>query len=243
MKISICIATYNGAKYIKKQLDSILKQDLSSYPNCETEIIVSDDYSKDKTIDIIKSYNDERIKVFFHKQNKKQKYHTSLYAATENFGYAMSKATGDYIFLSDQDDIWYPNKLSDALDILTKQEGVCAAAFDIMDEKTENIIGEVKYQHTNFWKLNRGFIYGFSCGISRSELKYILPMPSVPQHDVFINLMAQKRGCLHIIDKICAAHRWGEDNTSNTANKVPFFIKLLSRLKIYAIVLWRYYTR
>lgn len=43
MTISVCIATFNGAKYIRKQMDSILKQDLTDYPEAELEIIVSDD--------------------------------------------------------------------------------------------------------------------------------------------------------------------------------------------------------
>ena len=59
MKLSICIATYNGGSYIKEQIDSILPQ-----IGKNDEIIISDDSSIDNTLDIIKSFNDERIKIF-----------------------------------------------------------------------------------------------------------------------------------------------------------------------------------
>ena len=239
MKISVCMATYNGGKHIKEQLDSILNQDLSAFPDTELEIIVSDDGSTDDTLNIIEGYNDNRIKLLHHKQNKKHHYHTALYAATANFGYAMSLATGDYIFLSDQDDVWYPNKISNTLQVLIDKGGVVATAFDLISEQTGQIIGDVNYTLGSFWHPTRGFIYGFSCGIAREELKYILPMPDVPQHDIFIHLLAQKRNKLHVINNKCAAHRWGGKNTSNSANKVPILIKILSRLKIYAIVIYR----
>lgn len=64
-KISVCMATYNGEKYIKEQIDSILCQ-LSE----NDELIISDDRSKDRTIDIIKSYNDSRIKLYIHEKDK-----------------------------------------------------------------------------------------------------------------------------------------------------------------------------
>mgnify|MGYP002597725427 FL=1 len=96
-KISVCIATYNGEKYIKEQINSILPQ----LKNCD-EIIISDDHSSDKTLDVIFQINDSRIQVYL---NDKEKGYTS------NFENALSKATGSIIFLADQDDIWKSNKV------------------------------------------------------------------------------------------------------------------------------------
>ena len=94
--ISVCMATYNGAQFIKEQIDSILCQ-LST----EDELIISDDGSTDETLSIINSYKDNRIKVFQHKAAEG----SAFIKATRNFENAMSHAVGDYIFLSDQDDM------------------------------------------------------------------------------------------------------------------------------------------
>jgi len=88
--ISVCIATYNGEKYIKEQLDSIINQ-----LDKNDEIIISDDGSSDNTIKIIESYKDGRIVL----------YKNSFKNVVLNFEFAIDKSKGDYIFLSDQDDI------------------------------------------------------------------------------------------------------------------------------------------
>ena len=90
-KISVAMATYNGEKYIKKQIESILIN-----LNKDDELIISDDGSKDKTLDIIKSIKDKRIKII---SGPKQ-------GVIKNFENALNNCTGEYIFLSDQDDIW-----------------------------------------------------------------------------------------------------------------------------------------
>lgn len=98
--ISVCMATYNGEKYIKEQIDSILKQ-LGS----DDELVISDDGSSDGTIDIILGYHDPRIHL----------YKGSFHSPAFNFENALKNATGDFIFLSDQDDIWYDNKVPEIL--------------------------------------------------------------------------------------------------------------------------------
>lgn len=102
--ISVCIATYNGGKYIKEQLDSILFQ-----LGKDDEVIISDDSSTDDTLSILESYHDERIVILTN-----QKFHSPVY----NFENALKSAKGDFIFLSDQDDIWEPTKVEVMLDSL-----------------------------------------------------------------------------------------------------------------------------
>ena len=96
--ISVCIATYNGENFIKAQLDSILCQ-----ISLTDEIVISDDSSSDNTIRIIKSYDDPRIKLF-----EGNTFHCPIF----NFQNALKNSIGDFIFLSDQDDIWIKNKVS-----------------------------------------------------------------------------------------------------------------------------------
>ena len=62
--ISVCMATYNGEKYIKEQIESILSQ-IGSHD----ELIISDDMSSDETVDVIKSIDDRRIKLYYHQEN------------------------------------------------------------------------------------------------------------------------------------------------------------------------------
>ena len=112
-KISVCIATYNGEKYIKEQLESIIHQ-LGEYD----EIIISDDGSNDKTIQIIENFKDTRIKIFNHSPNRKTKYKFDL--TTRNIENALSKAKGDFIFLADQDDIWIKNKVEKLIPFFEK---------------------------------------------------------------------------------------------------------------------------
>ena len=98
-KVSVVMCTYNGAKYIREQLDSIINQ---TYPIFE--IIIQDDCSTDDTVDIIREYAEthSNIRLF---QNEK-----SL-GINRNFFSAMNRAKGDYIAISDQDDIWEKDKI------------------------------------------------------------------------------------------------------------------------------------
>lgn len=105
-KVSIVMCTYNGAKYLAPQLDSILAQ---TYPLWE--ILIQDDGSTDATCDIVEDYQ-KRFPVI------------RLIRNPQNLGYnlnfltAISRATGDYVAISDQDDIWEPTKIETLLHLL-----------------------------------------------------------------------------------------------------------------------------
>ena len=105
-KVSVVMAVYNGEKYIKDQLNSILSQIDDS-----TEVIISDNGSIDNTLEIIKEFKDPRIKLY---QNEEYK------GSAFNFEYGLKKASGNIIFLSDQDDIWLENKFSICIKWLEK---------------------------------------------------------------------------------------------------------------------------
>lgn len=97
--VSVVMATYNGGKYLKEQLDSIINQTYPIY-----EIIIQDDCSTDGTKAILEDYacKHENIKLFFNKQNL---------GFNENFKSAVKHATGDYVAIADQDDVWFNNKI------------------------------------------------------------------------------------------------------------------------------------
>ena len=162
--ISVCMATYNGEKYIKEQLSSILSQ-LSE----KDEIIVSDDSSTDKTVEIIESFQDKRIKIL--KNNKFRQ-------PNLNFENALKYSKGDIIFLSDQDDVWIENKVEIILNQLKKYDLIVSDAF-ITNEKL-NITNDSLFSEVNS---NRGILkniikntyYGCCMAFKRKVLKKALP--------------------------------------------------------------------
>ena len=106
--VSIVLCTYNGAKYLSEQLDSILAQ---TYPL--HEIIIQDDNSTDETVDIIHEYARKYSFIKFFKNN-------SEHGVNGNFLSAMQRATGDYIAISDQDDIWETDKIENQMNSIGK---------------------------------------------------------------------------------------------------------------------------
>lgn len=125
MKISVVMAVYNGEKYIEEQLMSILSQ--SIMPD---ELIIQDDGSSDSTTDKIQSItekSDVSVKLVKNKENL---------GFSKNFITAISAASGEYIFLSDQDDIWKKDRIKRALSVMEGNENILAlsSAFDLIDE-------------------------------------------------------------------------------------------------------------
>lgn len=113
MKVSIVMCTYNGARYIREQMDSILAQ---TYPL--HEIIVQDDGSTDETWDILQSYQQKHPMIRLYRNEGR-------HGVNGNFFSAMRRATGDYIAISDQDDIWLPTKIERQTEVLDKGAILC----------------------------------------------------------------------------------------------------------------------
>lgn len=125
MIISVALCTYNGEKYLSKQLNSIINQTKKV-----DEIIVCDDGSTDSTINILNEYNNSYPNLF-----KIYKNSVNL-RSNKNFEKAISLTSGDYIFLADQDDLWVPQKVEKTLTIFEENpnaEGVFSNASLIDD--------------------------------------------------------------------------------------------------------------
>jgi len=166
-KISICIATYNGEKYIIEQLNSILP-----FLSEQDEVIVSDDNSTDNTIPLIMSLNDNRIKLF---SNGFEKGYTS------NFEFALNHCSGDIIFLSDQDDIWFENKISTCLEFLEKNYDIVVSDSQIINEMGEIINDSFfdfrKSRFTILGNIIKFSFLGCSFAFKREILNLALPFP------------------------------------------------------------------
>ena len=197
--ISVCIATYNGERFIREQIDSILRQ-LSS----DDEIIVSDDGSTDDTISIINSIDDKRIRIIEGPRK---------HSPTQNFECAMKEAKGDYIFLADQDDVWKPNKVEVCMKWLQEYDCVVSDA-----EVTDSNLNPLYPSLYAIMQVRQGRIYntiwkngytGCCMAFRRNVLNASMPFPKdIPMHDIWIgNVAAYKYNVKFISDKLVLFRR------------------------------------
>ena len=205
--ISVCVATYNGEKFIREQIDSILCQ-LSS----DDEIIVSDDGSTDGTIVIINCIGDKRIRIIEGPRK---------HSPTFNFENALKEAKGDYIFLADQDDVWKTNKVEVCMKWLQKYDCVVSDA-QVTDSNLNPLypslyaIMQVRQGHiyNTVWK--NGYT-GCCMAFRRNILEASLPLPKdIPMHDIWIgNVAAYKYNVKFIPDKLILFRRHKETISCN----------------------------
>jgi glycosyltransferase involved in cell wall biosynthesis len=193
-KLSICIATYNGEKYIKAQLESILSQIGET-----DEVIISDDCSTDNTVIIIESFKDERIVIL--KNNKKFKNYNF------NFENALKNASGDFVFLSDQDDIWVENKVKRFLEVFNETKVnliisdcfVVDAQLNMLSQSFFKIRNSSKGFFKNFYKNS---YLGCSMAFDRKVLKCSLPFPmETSSHDTWIGLIGEIVGKTYFLNE------------------------------------------
>jgi glycosyltransferase involved in cell wall biosynthesis len=220
--ISVCIATYNGEKYIKEQLDSILCQ-----LGVEDEIIISDDGSTDKTIEIIQGYCDDRIKLLHHKKEENSYSDTfkTCFLVGRNAYNALKNASGDYIFLADQDDVWlegkvitYMQHLKDNYDLVisdciitdARLNEICPSHFRRFGYPTDSIIQTI--YRTKF--------LGCCLAFNRSILIRVLRFPKEPiMHDIWIGLLACKYGKIKVEQRPYLLYRRHFGNVSVSIDK------------------------
>ena len=230
--ISVCVATHNGEKYIKQQLESILSQ-LSQ----DDEVVISDDGSTDDTLSIINEINDSRIIVYQYQQPSKTK-HSHEYVC-RNFENALKHAKGDYIFLSDQDDEWMPNKVEVCMKDLEDHDMVLHEFMHI--DENENVIKPLHYNGTfrpHNYLLRVGKHYGCAMAFRRSVLDYALPFPKhLLLHDYWIGILAEILGNFYYEVQPLLRYRIHLQNTSQTKNSLSF--KLSYRMRTMYNVLKR----
>lgn len=143
--ISIVMATYNGEKYLSEQIDSILSQTYPIY-----ELIIQDDGSTDDTINIARNYarNNPVVKVFVNEKNL---------GLNQNFKAATMRATGDFVAISDQDDVWYPQKLERQMAAIGNRD-VCSTAYEV--DKTP---GKLETRNLPY-NVERLLFFSYICG-------------------------------------------------------------------------------
>lgn len=208
MMITVCMATYNGEKYIEEQLNSILSQ-----ISLNDELVISDDGSNDNTKNIINRYQKKysNIKLIDGPQK----------GVIKNFENALSFSKGDIIFLSDQDDIWAKEKVDKVLNEFNDPNTLLVLHDAEIIDKNGKVIEKSFYEHRGSKK---GFInniiknsYIGCCMAFRKQLLNVsLPFPKeIEMHDWWLGLMAEQNGEISMItDKLIKYRRHG-DNVSS----------------------------
>lgn len=214
--ISIAMCTYNGERYIKEQLDSILSQ---TYTNIE--LIITDDKSSDRTVSIIKEYQarDKRIKLYENETNL---------GFLKNFEKAISLCSGEYIALADQDDIWKENKLELFLDNI--QDNVLIYSDAIIIDKDSKKTGTHLIQpksrlcsgHCNKAFFLNNFISGNTMMFKTELREYILPIPEqMSYHDIWIGYVASTYGTITYTDEPMTYYRKYEGQVTHQGDVIP----------------------
>jgi len=207
--ISVALATYNGEKYIIEQLESILNQ---TYINIE--ICISDDNSQDKTVDIIKSFQHQ------HKNIKLNRNSINL-GFVKNFEKAIEMCNGDYIALSDQDDIWLEKKLELLRENIENNDLIFSSAKLIYEDGIEpNKEFLFTKENIDFFLSNlplflyvSNFISGCTMMFRSEIVKDILPIPKNQLlHDWWIAIVANERNGIQFLDMPLIKYRQHNNN-------------------------------
>jgi glycosyltransferase involved in cell wall biosynthesis len=216
--ISVCLATFNGEKYIKEQLNSILSQ-----IGKDDEIIISDDGSTDNTLNVISAFRDDRIKVYFNSKSAKKL--CSINLITSNFENALTHAKGDLIFLADQDDVWLDNKVECCVKYLQEYDYVVSDCL-ITDQYLNVIQTSRFYKGSGFtknrWKaLFAPTPYQGSCAaFHKNVLMKSLPFPDkIQSHDRWIGYVASFFFSYKILPESLILYRRHEQNSSTATEK------------------------
>lgn len=229
-KISVAMAAYQGAEYIKEQLDSILCQ-----LGAEDEIVVSYDKSADHTLEILEAYRnrDARVKIF----------HNGNPGVTGNFNNAITHCTGDYIYISDQDDKWAENKV-EVVQRCFRESGADYVFHNAThtNERLEPIdkpFFELYGIEKSLWKEYTYPRMSGCCMAFRRKMKNILlPIPETGGYDQWLAMMCFIWGKVAFIDDILLYHRLHSDNVTPLQHR-PYRVIFASRAKVALCVLLR----
>lgn len=231
--IDILLPTYNGEKYLREQLDSILNQ---TYKNIR--LIISDDCSKDSTPKILEEYRDkdERVELYLQKEN---------IGVVKGIEFLLKKVKSNYYMLADQDDVWLPIKVEKSIETLKRQNAdLVFGDLEIVDEKLETIYPSFG----DFMKLNRkinkyidsykvNYLYNCVTGctvLSKKEfIEKILPIPTESKyliHDHWIGLVVALNGKLAYMPEKYIKYRQHGNNQVGT-NKISHGFKKLEQVR------------
>jgi len=233
--ISIALGTFNGEKYLESQLESFISQTLHPY-----ELVVCDDASTDSTLQILNEFSMKApfpVRIFRNERN---------IGVIQNFSRALSLCTGEYIALSDQDDIWLPDKLEASYSRIRQAEGNLGVDIPLLIHSDLRLIDTegneiapsflkfqmLKHKEIDSLKtiLARNFVTGCTCLCNRILVNESLPIPeNVFMHDWWMALIAASRGHILFIPEAKVLYRQHSSNVLGA--KHPYYHNIKGLLK------------
>ncbi len=221
--LSVCMATYNGGRWVREQLASILRQ-----LGPDDEVVVSDDGSTDDTLAVVRSFADPRVRVLAG---------NAFRSPVLNFENALRHARGDLVTLSDQDDVWLEGRVAlirerlaapgprvrlVALDaVVTDESGLVTDAS--LFRKIGARPGLLKNVYDNSY-------VGCCLAFTRPLLELALPFPAgIPMHDMWLGLLAELFGAVEFVHSPMLAYRRHGANATSFARKFTPVVQLRRR--------------
>ena len=227
------LATYNGEKYLKEQLDSILNQ---TYKNIR--IIISDDCSKDTTPEILKEYQkkDDRIELHIQKNNL---------GVVKNIEFLLKEVKSPYYMLADQDDYWLPEKAEKSLEKLKEEKAdLVFGDLEVVDKNLNTMYSSFNdymlltrkiNKYINSYKVN--YLYNCITGCTvlakKETIEKIIPLPTNSKrvlHDHWIGLMVALNGKLAYVPEKYIRYRQHGNNEVGT-EKISHGFKKLKQVR------------
>lgn len=217
-KVTIVLATYNGELYLKEQLDSIINQSFSDY-----QLLIGDDCSSDNTVNIIKEYQLKYKNIYLICNSKRL-------GVVSNFENLIKQVKHGYIALCDQDDIWYEDKLYEAMNILENENNknlpmLFHSDLEAIDRKNIKLYDSFfKKRGYAFPKkksidilLGRSGVMGNTIVFNQALKNKILPFPEgLIVHDYWIALVNEFMGKRITFPNPLVKYRIHQNNTSKT---------------------------
>lgn len=208
VKVSVALASYNGSRHIAEQLESLLRQTRSP-----DEIVVSDDRSTDDTVRIVQDFarrSSIRIRVVTNDEPA---------GVSRNFESALRGCSGDLIFLSDQDDAWYSNKIQTVLDEFVQRRGQVHYLLNDQHITDGELVPSGRTKMDNIRASGpsiEDMITGCCTAVTPELLRICLPFPNVDvAHDVWIGKLAGYLGVRQTIPIDLQSYRRHGQNVSD----------------------------
>ena len=223
MKVSIVMATYNGGAFLRNQLQSLLEQ-----TRTPDELVITDDGSSDDTAQIVDAFRESSpFPIFFSLNPVRLGY-------VGNFNRALSKATGDLVFLCDQDDVWFPDKIASIEALALEYPDRWLFMNDaLLTDGNLNEVGLTKLGQIRAAGLtDEAFVMGCCCAVRSRLLDICLPIPQdCRSHDNWIVRFADALGLRYIYPCSLQYYRRHGANTSEFIANRTSHISLRDRLR------------